>query len=190
MKTIKIKKKEFQKLYNIACSTWQPKFDEKFKNFLFEDYIEFDETFLKQMESACTPDQLKVFKVIFKEYLKEEVNLFTFDTYSKVCKALNEKEYTLKDFEFLSEEYRERQLATVQIHQIEKFFNQGWKADFKNRDQYKYYPYFEFEASGGVRFVGSHYFRYLFDGTVAFYKDQKTSDFVGKTFIDIYKTLI
>ena len=187
---IKIKKKEFQKLYNIACTTWKPKFDEKFKNFLFEDYIEFDESFLKQMESACTADQLKVFKVIFKEYLKKELDLFSFDTYSKICKELKEKEYTLKDFDFLPEEYREKQLVFSQIKQIEKFFNQEWKADFKNSSQYKYYPYFEFETSGGLRFVRSVSYGQSFHVQVFFYKSEGISNFVGKTFIDIYKKLV
>jgi hypothetical protein len=86
MKTIKIKKKEFQKLYDIACNQWQPIFQEKFKEFLFEDYIEFDESFLLKMQKACTDPQLKVFNVIFKPYLEEVIDLFSINTYKKVCK--------------------------------------------------------------------------------------------------------
>lgn len=174
MTTIKIKKTEFQKLYKLACSTWKPKFDEKFKNFLFEDYIEFEYSFLQQMQDACTPEQLKVLKTIFKCYLQESENLFKITTYKAVCKKLNEKEETCP--------YKK-------IKQIEKLFNGSWIKDWKNKNQSKYYPYFEITGSGLVSF-GSLYVGYCLHGQVAYFKDNQTSIFVGKTFIDIYEELM
>lgn len=50
---IKIKKTEFQKLYDIACSSWKTKFDDKLKKFLFIDHVEFDESFIQEMRTAC-----------------------------------------------------------------------------------------------------------------------------------------
>ncbi len=170
---IKIKKKEFQKLFNIACTTWKPKLEEKLKPFIFEDEITFEESFFNAMRGACTEDQLKIFNVIFKSYVKEELDLFKFDTYSKVCKQLKEKEESCP--------YRK-------IKQIERFFNGSWKADKLDTNQRKYYPYF-IASGGGLCFTGSGCDDSFFSVPVAYFKDDKTATFVGKTFVDIYKEL-
>lgn len=75
-----------------------------------------------------------------------------------------------------------------QIKQIEKLFNGSWKKDLTDINQKKWYPYFEIKSSGLV-FVSSYGFSYCFFGQVAFFKDEETSNFVGKKFIDIYKRL-
>jgi hypothetical protein len=72
------------------------------------------------------------------------------------------------------------------IKQIEKLFNDNWKVNLTDPNQAKYYPYFEIKSSGLV-FGGSSYSYCSFFGRVAFYKDSKTSDFVGKTFLKEYE---
>ncbi len=153
---IKIKKKEFQKLFNIACATWKPKLEEKLKPFIFEDEITFEESFFNDMRGACTEDQLKIFNVIFK-----------------VCKQLKEKEESCP--------YRK-------LKQIERFFNGSWKANKFNTSQRKYYPYF-IASCGGLDFHVYDSVHVYFSGQVAYFKDDKTATFVGKTFIKIYEEL-
>ncbi len=170
---ITIKKSEFKKLYDIACTNWKPKLDEKLKEFIFNDNIEFEESFVKDMKNACTEDQLKIFKIIFKSYLKTEFDIFKYDTYSKVCKALNEKEQTI---------------PYLRIKQIEKFFNQGWKPNWKNQSEYKYYPYFSIGSGGGLVYYGCSFYCDGFYGEPAFYKDKEPAIFVGKTFIKEYQS--
>jgi len=149
-------------------------FEEKFKGFLFKDYIEFDDSFLIRMKEACTKPQLEVFNIIFKNYLKEEIDLFKIDTYEKVCKQLKE---TAQSCPF------------KKIKQIEKLFNGNWVKNVKDHNQRKHYPYFQDNGSGLV-FDGSSCCGYCsFAGLVAYFKDEKTSSFVGKTFIDIYQEL-
>ncbi len=170
---IKIKKLEFKKLYDLACQDWKPKLDEKLKEFIFDENIEFEESFVKSMKQACTEDQLKVFKTIFKDYLKKEFDIFEYDTYSKVCKALKEKEQTI---------------PYLRIKQIEKLFNRGWKPNWKDTNEYKYYPYFTVGSGGGL-VCNFCYCRFnVYSGEVAFYKDKETAIFVGKTFINEYKS--
>lgn len=101
-------------------------------------------------------------------------DLFSIINYSEVCKELKEKEEICP--------YKK-------IKQIEKLFNGTWVKDLANRSQLKYYPYFEYNNSGGLVFDDSVSHSYYSDGQVAFYKDKLTSDFVGKTFIDIYKEI-
>jgi hypothetical protein len=106
-------------------------------------------------------------KPIFKD-------LFSITTYSDVCKELKEKEETCP--------YK-------MIKQIEKLFNVNWVKDWDNKNQSKWYPYYE-QTGSGLVFRSSHSFYFGFAGQVAFYKDKKTSDHIGKYFIDVYKKLM
>jgi len=98
-------------------------------------------------------------------------NLFEkIKTYKDVCLELGEKEETC---------------SYLKIKQIEKLFSQGWKKDWSNRFQCKYYPAFEITGSGWVYFYSDCYYSISNCG-VAFYPDEKTSSFCGKTFIKEY----
>jgi len=129
-------------------------------------------------------DTLKV--LIDKE---DSLDLFSITTYGEVCKALKEKSYSLKDFEWADEEDAEKLLAFAQLKQIERLYNENWIKDWSNKNQYKYYPYFTLNGSGGLVFYFSSSYHYTCSGQVGFFKDQKTSDYVGKTFISIYEKL-
>lgn len=108
--------------------------------------------------------------------LLKKVSLFErIRNYSDICKELKEEE---KQFPF------------DKIKQIEKLFNGNWKKDWKNSNQYKYFPYFTISGSGALVFGYSGCFGTYFYGVVGFYKDKETSDFVGRTFIDIYKEIM
>ncbi len=173
MNKIIIKKSDFKELYDTACTTWIKKLDDYLKPYQFSEFIEFSESFVKEMKGACDTKQRVIFDKIFKEF-KSDSLFDRIKTYSDVCKELGEKEITC---------------PYQKIKQIEKLFNGDWKKDWTNRSQYKYYPYFEYSTSSGFGFYSSLSPSYSFSGGVAFYKDQETSDYVGKTFIDIYKEL-
>ncbi len=127
----------------------------------------------KLEEYVC--DEMESIRKLAKELPKEK-DLFSITTYKEVCELLKEKEETCP--------YKK-------IKQIEKLYNGDWKKDWNNFDQRKHYPYFNFKASlGVVGFNGSYDAGYYSHGQVAFYKDQKTSDYVGKTFWLIYKEFI
>lgn len=122
--------------------------------------------------------------------LLDSISLFNkVRNYSDVCYYLNINELTIESFSFLPEEDAIKQLAFHQIKNIEKLFNVGWKVDIKDINQYKYFPYFTLH-SGGLVFFDSFLVSSIWYGSVGVYKDSKTSDFVGKTFIDIYKNII
>jgi len=184
---ITVKKTEFNKLFKLACSGWQTKFTEKFKNEIFSDELEFEESFLDEMEAACNAEQLKVFKQVFKTYVKED--LFSIKTYSEVCKKLGVEELTEKDFKQFGEDSK-KMLAFHKIKNIEKLFNGSWKPNWKNTSQYKWYPYFDINSSGGLGGVFFSSFFLSFRGSTGVYKDEKTASFVGETFIKIYEDLM
>lgn len=109
--------------------------------------------------------------------------------YSDICEELIEKKLTLEDFIQFPEVLRKRLLACAKLDQIKRLVNGKWTADFKDPNQDKWYPYFEFRKGLGLVFLASHGPRGAFRGAVALFKDQETSDFVGTTFVDLYKDL-
>jgi len=109
--------------------------------------------------------------------------------YKDICEELGEKELTLKHFRSIPVYLKVRLLARTQLEQIAKLVNREYKVDWKNKDQYKWYPYFEFAVGRGLVFRISHGDGHYFNGLVAF-KDRPTSDFVGKTFTSIYEKLM
>jgi hypothetical protein len=182
---IKIKKSVFKALYDIACEGWKSKFDEKFKKFNFSDTIEFEKEFLVEMKKACDKDQIIIFNKIFSKFLKED-DRFKISDYSNICKVLKVKVLTEKDFSFLPKEQRKKAFYFNKIQNLVRYFNGDWIADWNNPNQPKYYPYFD-KRSGGWVFVGSLCGCVCSCAVVGFYKDEETSTYVGKTFLDIYK---
>lgn len=110
-----------------------------------------------------------------KKIIEAPEDLFSkIKNYSDVCRELGESE---------------QNCPYKKIKQIEKLFNGDWVKDWRNKNQPKYYPYFEYVGSGLV-FAGSHYDGSYACGQVAFYQDKQTSDFIGKTFPSIYREIM
>lgn len=105
-----------------------------------------------------------------------------------VYDELNENEPTEADFDFLPKEIRKKLLAYTHFKNIERLFNGDWKPNWKNTSEYKYYPWFKNENSGLV-FGSSYCDLWGFVGSVAYFKDEQTSNYVGKTFINLYKEI-
>jgi len=139
---------------------------------------------LKEQAKKLQKDLDDLKKLIEKE---DEIDLFSIKTYKEVCKVLGEQEYTENDFENTYD--CEKLLAFAQLKQIERLYNGNWVKDWSNKNQYKYYPYFTLNSSGGLVFGYSSYSYSRWYGQVGFFKDQKTSDYIGKTFISIYEKL-
>lgn len=108
---------------------------------------------------------------ILRNKIDSEEDIFSITSYKEVCKILEEDQQCCP--------YKK-------IKQIEKFFNQGWKPNWKNTNEYKYYPYFSVGSGGGLGFDVSVDASYCV-GAVAFYKSKEISDYVGKTFIKEYQ---
>lgn len=122
--------------------------------------------------------------------LLNKVSLFDrIKNYSDVCRELNVEELTVKHFDFLPKEQRLKALAYHQVQTIGKLFNGKWKVVW-NGKQRNYYPWFEISPSSLVVFLASSASASPSAGEVCCYKNQETSDFIGKTFVDIYSIII
>ena len=66
-----------------------------------------------------------------------------------------------------------------------------WYPDWNNKNESKYYPYFEYKNDGWCfSGVGGHHWYCCRSGSFAHFKSNKIAEYVGKTFIDIYNDYI
>lgn len=126
---------------------------------------------------ATFSEELNKLRKLLKSNLDGKIvkkDIFTITKYSDVCIELGEKEETCP--------YKK-------IKQIEKFYNQEWKPNWSNTNEYKYYPYFSLSSAGGLVYYGFVNCYGDFFGGVAFYKDSKTAKYVGETYTKEYEDL-
>lgn len=137
----------------------------------------------KKLEEQAENLQKELNKL--KEEIKkcDEIDLFSITTYKQVCKALNEEEVTSCNFKGFSGNLIKKLVATARIEQLERLYNQNWTKDYSNSNQYKWKPYFKFGKGKWALYYS--YFGSWPDFTViGVFKDEKTSNYIGKTFLD------
>lgn len=80
----------------------------------------------------------------------------TIKTFEDACKNQNIEPTNLPDVSMIPEEMRKHVIAYYKLLVIYKAINNGWKPDWSDWDQYKYFPWFEV-LSSGFGFSGSDY---------------------------------
>jgi hypothetical protein len=89
----------------------------------------------------------------------------------------------------MPEDMRDQAMAQYMLMAITEAKNDGWKADWTNSNQRKWFPYFGFSPSG-VRFYYSCYnYSYASAGLAArlCLKDEATSDAAGTELTELYE---
>lgn len=92
-----------------------------------------------------------IFDYFYKEEDYEEIT-DRVKTYEDACKVLGVEpinEQNAKAQGFRSDEIARRKLETIAAA-----LNEGWKPDWNNTDQYKYYPYFYIQENAKGAFAG------------------------------------
>ena len=69
-------------------------------------------------------------------------------TFEDACKTIGVDPQSLTDVSPASEEFHKPIIAYNKLLIIYKAINNGWKPDWNNLQQYKYYPWFEVLSSG------------------------------------------
>lgn len=78
--------------------------------------------------------------------------------------------------------------AIAKIQKISEVLNEGWKPDFTNRKEYKYYPYFERNSAGWSVHSGFTYdCCHAVTGFGFYFKSSELALYAGSQFIDIYR---
>jgi hypothetical protein len=106
-------------------------------------------------------------------------------SYEEACKKLNLKP-AVPSFPNLSAAEHKAMQAHYKLVIIARALNGNWKPDWTNWSQNKYYPWFAFQGSRFVFDVVYFIFTLSALGSRLCYKDEKTAEYAGKTFVDLY----
>lgn len=151
--------------------------------------LQITEANARKLYKDATPEFKVTLEDTFgKEYFSKKVT--DCDTYEELCDFIGEPpidEAELKQIGFTQDEIDYRKLK-----QIIKAYNDGWEADYNNRSQQKWLPWFLFSPSG-ARFHYSYCLYSSADAGLAArlcFKDKATSDAAGKRFTELYVRFI
>jgi hypothetical protein len=83
-------------------------------------------------------------------------------------------------------------IALAKLLIIIQVINDGWKPDWNNRNEYKYYPWFDMEKTksnpGGFSLVGVYgLFTVSHVGSRLCFKSRELTEYTVKQFIDLYR---
>ena len=136
-----------------------------------------------------------IFDYFYKEEDYEEIT-DRVKTYEDACKVLGVEpinEQNAKAQGFRSDEIARRKLETIAAA-----LNEGWKPDWNNTDQYKYYPYFYIQenakgASAGLSCASTlnaaTYTAAAFGSRLCFYAS-RLARYAGNQFTDLYEQIL
>lgn len=114
----------------------------------------------------------------------------TIQSFDDACRHLG-IDSTLPDFSAIPEEFRVPTIAAYKLMVIFKAINNGWRPDWSNTGQYKYYPWF-WVGSSGFGFSRSAYDCDLSDTIVGSRLCTDSSDkalYIANQFEQEYKEL-
>jgi hypothetical protein len=108
-------------------------------------------------------------------------------TYEEACTKLGLNPNNLPDVSTFPEEDQKSIIAYSALTKIAKALNEGWKPNWNDSNEYKYYPYFDMRSGsfdgtncviwGSISAVGSR----------LCFKNRELAEYAGKQFEDIYK---
>lgn len=137
-----------------------------------------------------------IFDYFYKEEDYEEIT-DRVKTYEDACKVLGVEpinEQNAKAQGFRSDEIARRKLETIAAA-----LNEGWKPDWNNTDQYKYYPYFYIQenakgkGSAGLSFASTHraaaYTSACIGSRLCFYAS-RLARYASNQFTDLYEQIL
>ena len=137
-----------------------------------------------------------IFDYFYKEEDYEEIT-DRVKTYEDACKVLGVEpinEQNAKAQGFRSDEIARRKLETIAAA-----LNEGWKPDWNNTDQYKYYPYFYIQenakgkGSAGLSFAGTSYAAastYAHFGSRLCFYASRLARYASNQFTDLYEQIL
>lgn len=106
----------------------------------------------------------------------------------------------------LSAGFRPDEIARRKLETITAALNEGWKPDWNNTDEYKYYPWFYINpgkgkdpdgaangARAGLSYASAHFAASItaspFGSRLCFH-DRRTAYYAGNTFTDLYAAIL
>ena len=118
-------------------------------------------------------------------------------SYTDACNVLGIEPMNEQDMK--EQGYRPDEIARRKLETITEALNEGWKPDWNNTNEYKYYPYFYIEenakaqGAAGLAYASTAYTAstataYL--GSRLCFHDRETARYAGRTFTELYEQIL
>jgi hypothetical protein len=134
-----IKKSELKRIYDIACTTWQPKIEKYAQRNPFSEEVEFSEKEIKEMISVSTAEQLPTVKEVFN-VVDSWQSIKSLQCAIQSLGDKDEEVITLRNMQNVN--LPRYILAEQELVVVTKTVNEGWVADYNNHNQAKWYSWF------------------------------------------------
>ncbi len=115
-------------------------------------------------------------------------------TFEDACRQLGINPESLPDFSMIPENHRKALLAHYKLIIIAQALNDGWKPNWNDYDEYKYYPWFAIEADdknhSGVGLSFRDYGRWYAHADVGSrlcFKSRELAKYAATQFNELYK---
>jgi hypothetical protein len=112
-------------------------------------------------------------------------------TFAGACKALGMDAKKLPDVSMLPDDQQDAIIAHYKLVIIAQALNEGWKPNWSDYNEYKYYPWFNMRSGSGFSYHG--YVSWLAGTTVGSrlcFKSRELAEYAGEQFIDIYNDFL
>ena len=111
-------------------------------------------------------------------------------TYEDACKVLN-LPTTLPDVSIYAKDDRSHAIADFKLIRIIRALNEGWKPNWRDANEYKWYPFFDLSSGFGFSATDCGWTHaYSAGGSRLCLKNEELAKYAGKQFEAIYKDFI
>ena len=149
-----------------------------------------DESQARSLYRTATPEFKQMLETTFgKEFFSMKIT-DRIKTYEDACNELGiaaQLEVTLQELGFTPDEINLRKIKT-----ITEALNEGWKPDWTNADQYKYYPWFKMSSGAFVFHDTSYAYSNANAGSASrlCFKSPELAKYAGEQFTKLYSDYI
>jgi hypothetical protein len=109
-------------------------------------------------------------------------------TFADACKALGLSTKALPDVSLLTKQQAKGVTAHFKLMVIAEALNDGWKPNWKDTNEWRFYPWFALRGGSGFRLA---YVDYRYAGSLVgsrlCFKSREIAEYAGKQFIKLYK---
>lgn len=118
-------------------------------------------------------------------------------SYTDACNVLGIEPMNEQDMK--ARGYRPDEIARRKLETITEALNEGWKPDWNNTDEYKYYPYFYIKENAKAQGTAGLAYAYAINaasssaariGSRLCFHDSETARYAGRTFTELYEQIL
>jgi|SRR5688572_6214546 len=147
---------------------------------------EIQETNLRTAHKEADKPGKKLLETLFPELKKPERIIDRVKTFEDACHELGIDDFTVNST--LSSDQQVAVNAMAMMLVITQALNEGWKPNWNNSNEFKWFPWFEMRSGFGLSFSNySGTYSVTGVGSRLCFKSEELANYAGKQFEDIYK---